>query len=403
MVSQKDRNYSDWISTFLEATKESEAPTRFRLWTAISLISSCLARKAWLNWDGQLFSNMYIILVGPAGSMKGTAMRIPKKLLTDMRLPVASDATTREQFMVELANARKFFEYKGKQIWHSSLTLFSKEINVIINERNKDLIINLIDWFDCAEDFSYRTKGSLDSEVAGAFLTMIGAITPDLLAKSMPPESRGSGFISRTNFIYAAEKEKIIYFPEDIDRTIYTKLLKDLEIIAQLKGEFIYDPLFVEPWIEYVDYILGNPKFAGTLLESYDNRIRIHTLKLCMILNSSRRDGNMIITEMDLRKAIEILDDAKENMLKAFTGLGTAKHADLIPRILDKIRLNGTIKFSELLASLITDISKNDLMDVIATLLASNLIEYSKIENKTDFYIFLYGTKKLLKDRSTDD
>lgn len=394
----EQRIFNDWIDAFLEAVKDTEAPSRFKLWSAISLIASALGRKVWVQWDGPLYPNMYIILVGPAGSMKGTAMRIPKKLLTDLELPVASDATTREQFINELADARRHFTYNNEQIWHSSLTVFSKEFNVIVNEGNRSLIINLIDWFDCDDDFTYKTKTSGDAQAAGVYLNIVGAITPDLLAQSMPPESRGSGFISRTHFIYADEKEQIIYLPTDIDQELYQKLLHDLDLIAFESGPFSLDKSFIAPWKAFVDEIMTNPPFSGTVLESYDNRLRIHIIKLCMILNAARKDGNKNITDEDLYKAISINEEARKHMLKAFVGMGTAKNSQLIPVILREVERYNVIKFSTLFGKMINDVSKQDLIDLIAGLKAAKKIDTMQVPNEMDFFIFLWGQKQIVME-----
>lgn len=394
------RHHDDWLNAYMEATKDSEAPSRFRLWSGISLIASVLGRKVWIEWEGNLYPNMYIILVGPAGSMKGTAMRIPKKLLVDLELPVASDATTREQFIEELSNARRFFNYNGEQIWHSSLTVFSKEINVLVNERNRDLVINLIDWFDCDDDFAYRTKTSGKSEASGVYLNLQGAVTPDLLAQSMPPESRGSGFISRTHFIYADEKEQIIYFPTDVDPKIYKTLIEDLDDMGSIVGIYRFDKSFIKPWKIFVDEIIHNPPFAGTVLESYDNRLRIHILKLTMILNASR-DGKQIITSEDLSTAIALNEEARNHMQKSFIGMGTAKNAHLIPVILREVMRVKSLTFSQLLSKLMNDISKNDLIEIISSLKSSKQIEIIPIPGEQDFTIVPFGTKNILMSVKT--
>lgn len=64
MTNYPTRHRTDWLTSFLEFTENSEPPPTYRLWTALSVIAACLRRKVKLDLGMLTFyPNFYIILV----------------------------------------------------------------------------------------------------------------------------------------------------------------------------------------------------------------------------------------------------------------------------------------------------------------------------------------------------
>src|SRR4030066_746896 len=75
-MTPSNRCLGDWISGFMQYTENSEPPTLFKKWTAISCIAAALQRKVRVEWGTALtfYPNFYVVLVGPSATGKGTAM-----------------------------------------------------------------------------------------------------------------------------------------------------------------------------------------------------------------------------------------------------------------------------------------------------------------------------------------
>ena len=88
------RKAGDWIESFLKLTENTEPPKLYRKWTAISTLASAMRRKCALNWGnvGNFYPNMYIILVGPSGARKTTAMRLGEWYLDQTGIFKSSDS-----------------------------------------------------------------------------------------------------------------------------------------------------------------------------------------------------------------------------------------------------------------------------------------------------------------------
>ena len=72
----------DFFSRYLEYTSGGEVPICFHRWSAIVGIGVLLERNVYLQFGhGAIYPNMYVMLIGNAGTKKSTAIKLAKKLL----------------------------------------------------------------------------------------------------------------------------------------------------------------------------------------------------------------------------------------------------------------------------------------------------------------------------------
>ena len=159
----KDRNINDWINGFMKLTENSEPPKMFLKWTAISTVAAALQRKVRLNWGTSLtfYPNMYIVLVGPSASRKGTAMSFALDIIkeTSSNIRLSSQATSLQALIRKLKdnNMTDIDPVSNNHIFHSSMTIFSKEFTVFLGYNNYELMATLCDWYDCDDKWVYET------------------------------------------------------------------------------------------------------------------------------------------------------------------------------------------------------------------------------------------------------
>jgi hypothetical protein len=381
------RELPDWIDAYVEYTEHGEARETFRLWSAISSIAGCLQRKCFLNW-GMLtyYPNMYIVLIGPPASRKGTAMTPALKIVREVGIRLAPNATTREALIRELAESsvnREVLEVTTTT--HASLTVFSTEFTVFIGYKNIQLMSDLCTWYDCEDEFIYRTKHGGTDVVSGVFLNIIGATTPDLLQMSMPLEAVGAGLTSRIVFIYEPGPGEKKVFPYQDDE-LYQKLSRDLNRIRIMNGQFKVTGEFMEAYAEWYlgtdQLVFQNPKFEG-----YCARRATHVLKLCQIVAASKGDA-LVVTEHDLARAVSLLEGAEKRMERTFYGIGKSKLADVTDKVLTYLAANRRIGMSALLNVFYRDADNTTLNDIIRTLQVMGAVEISRQEGPEPIIIF---------------
>lgn len=376
------RKTDDWIKTYMKYTENTEPPTLYREWTAISCLGAVLERKCYINWGHfTLYPNMYIVLVGPSGKCrKGTAMGTGKDLLKTVGINLSADAITREALIREMkrASQTQADPQTGDMIFHSSLTVYSPELTVFLGYNNVKLMADLCDWFDCPADWEYRTKGSGTDEITGVYMNIIGATTPELIRSTLPDDAIGGGLSSRIVFVCAEKKGKVVPRPflTEQEQDIREDLISDLDAIHMMKGEFQITEEFIDAYDKWYrmqeeNPPLGDPKFAG-----YNSRRQVHLIKLCMIISASRSD-DMMLTEEILIDALGLLKVTEKKMPLVYQGYGTADNAQVMQSVMQSIQMNGTLTRKELMRQHYSDLGTIDKLDeIIQALSFSGFISY---------------------------
>ena len=370
-----DRILPDWIDAYLEYTENSEPARSYRLWTAISCIAACLQRKCRLPWGSLTFyPNFYVVLVGPSGkARKGTAMGPGQKLLRNLGINMVAEAITREALIRELANAKDstIDPSTGVTKLHCSLTVFSKELTVFLGYQNQQLMSDLTDWYDCDDNWTYRTKTQGTDKVEGVWVNLIGATTPSLIATAMPLDAIGGGLTSRIIFVYEPRKGKTVAVPmwTSRERELEVQLERDLEQIYMLQGDFTTTADFLDVWVPWYTAADENHPFDDDRFAGYFERRGNHALKLAVILSASR-SNSMIVTGDDLSKALDILDMTERKMPAAVSGAGKSSQAETLIRVWTELGMNGEMTMTDLMRRFYRDASKFEMEGIISTMIS---------------------------------
>lgn len=347
------RRLPDWIDGYLNYTENSEPPYTYHLWVAISILSSVLQRKCRLPWGSLLFyPNIYVVLVGPSGECrKGTAMGPAFEFLNDLGVNLTAEATTREALIRYLGECEdNMTSPTGGFERHASMTIFAPELTVFLGYQNHQLLSDLTDWYDCRDKWIYRTKHEGTDDITGVYVNLIGATTPELIRTTMPLDAIGGGLTSRMIFVYEEKKGKLVPYPLVTEEEINLRsmLKTDLEHIFMMRGEFKTTATFLEEWVKWYTTQDANPPFRDTKFDGYIQRRANHVMKLSMICSCSRSD-EMIVTEVDLARAVDILKLTERKMQKTFSGVGQAQHGSLMVQVMNEIGMQGEVTKAQLL------------------------------------------------------
>lgn len=390
------RQLHDYLSTYLEFTKKSEPPTNYHIWTCLSVIAAAMQRKCYLRWGFKtLYPNLYVVLIGPSGCRKGTAMNIGKDLLLEINgLKVASESITREALIRDMKDGSTSFQDPADPMpkFHSSITVISEELSVFLGQQNVKFLADLTDWFDCSDQWTYRTKGSGTDKIIGICINILGATAPDWLRSILPQEAFGGGFTSRVIFVVEEAKKQIVpdpRIPEEI-LALRPALIADLEQIANMAGEMIFQE---ETMAIYTDWYkkqskspaIKDPHFAG-----YCERRAIHVLKLSMVLSASR-SCDRIITPADFSRALALLESVEPKMPRAFMGLGRAKYSDITSQLYEYLKRVNRASRADLLNKFDVDLDEYTLQLVMKTLEARKVVKMNWVAEKSEWYYTFTG------------
>lgn len=375
------RKYNDWIVAYLKYTENTEPRDSYKLWTAISTIASVLQRKVYLNWGSETwFPNFYIVLTGPPAARKGTAMKPARQLLNRLGIKIAADESSREKLIDTLKQSTVRTDLpNGKIRMDSPLTIQATELTVFLKSGDTSMLSTLCKWFDCEGRYQYDTLSRGMADIPNVWVNLIGATTPRLLQSTLPVDAFGSGFISRTLFVYEDNKARSIIYPSLVT-DMEDELLLDLERIGLMKGQFKIaqsEPDIIQEYGKWYIETDANPVITDPRLLDCNQRQQMHMWKICMVLSASR-SNDFIITLEDFYKAKDMITRLLERMPRAFAGIGTNPLAGVQAQIMTLLERKKAVHVVELTKMFYNDVSMDQLSEILATLAQAQFLIYDK-------------------------
>jgi len=310
-----------WIDSFVQSTEHTGSPKLYRKWAGYLAVSAALQRKVFVVVRGrELYPNLFAILVGPPGVGKTTVIRAAREILIQLpSIQVSPTMVTKERFINLMTKAQTVEVRDGAMTSHVSYNAICDEFAVFLRPGDQQFSFVLTDLFDCPTVFEYETITRGKDRIENVYLNILGGITPKSLASVIGQEAIGMGFTARLFLIYAEEQHHTDPFSVQV-LADYSPLVRDLEIIHQLRGAFSFTTEameFVRDW-----YNKGmSPVPADSRFAEYNPRRLTHWLKLGLLRCASRCNERRI-EAIDLARAKEDLLEAELLMPKAMESIG---------------------------------------------------------------------------------
>jgi hypothetical protein len=306
----------------------------------------------------QWVPNFYLFLVAPPGVVsKSTTLSIGVKLLEQVEgIHFGPEAMTWEALTQALGKSREdiLMSVEGKDEFYpmSCLSIAAGELGTLINPHNRDLIDALVSLWDGKQGaWEKWTKASGSDKIINPWLNIASCTTPAWITQNFPEALIGGGFTSRCIFVYAEQKRQLIAYPhlhKPLDfGSLRDDLISDLGHIAEtFLGPMTLSRGAVEwgtAW--YEKHYLEKPddidlvRFGGYLA-----RKQTHMHKTAMVLSAATRD-DMVVTEVELQKALSLLEMVEPHMQKVFESIGIEGSGRFLAQVLTV--LAGTPKLSK--------------------------------------------------------
>jgi hypothetical protein len=365
----------NFIQDYLKMTGRSESPQLYRKWVAISIVSTALKRRIQYHLDRPIFPNMFIVLVGDPGAMKGTAIHPAKEFLKKAGVWTASESGSEKGIGMGLKIAEK-------KTGTPSIVFILDEFSLFVEGKEKTIIPRLCQLWD-NEDWSWATEKSGVEIIPNISTALLGAIQPQTLREraTMVSTILRSGLSSRILFVHSNETDLINHDPGLTEHELKLKenLLNQITQISQLDGHAQmtnHAKSLYQKWSENFIKSGRNESgviFRNTALSHYAQRRRVHLIKLAITLAASQ--GEIEIGTPIIKNAISILNELEKTMLSVWYGTGVNPLGHIISEIRTILETRKQISRSDLGKTLIEIASKKELNEALETLQESGIID----------------------------
>lgn len=354
----------DFFSSYLKFTDETEPPKIYHRWAAISGIAAMLGNQYYFQHGAFVINpNLYIFLMGISGCRKSVVINFMKKILKRAGYRnISADKTSKEQFLIDLAESNKLNVDDDKAVenflnshssnsnspflngYHFLETDPEKRISesyIMADEFNDffgstyvlDFVTCLGKLWDHEGDYSPKLKNNKSLVVPQPVVNMLCGNTPTNFARIFPPEILGQGFFSRILLIHGEPTGKKITFMPEVDEEMLSGFI---EWFHQIKTSIVGKASLTPIAMKLIDKIYKSPmNFHDVRFESYPTRRFAHLIKLCLIISAARLSTTII--EEDVIKANTFLTYAEHFMPKALGEFGKAKNSDVSHKIVQFI------------------------------------------------------------------
>src|ERR1700735_385497 len=181
-----------WHEAFFKCVSPyTDAPDNYITWAGISLISAALKNNVSFKLGTYtLYPNQFIILVGPPGVGKGTAMNIAMDLADEIKpnsvVNTLTDRITAEKIIERIADgwpkAPTVNTSTGQLVIGQNdhtCWLLSEEIRVLLGA--SEWMLTMLETAWSQKKFAYQTKTSGSKFIDDMCCSLLGASVPDFL------------------------------------------------------------------------------------------------------------------------------------------------------------------------------------------------------------------------------
>lgn len=354
MAQTQERKLSSWIESFVEFNSLRAAPKIYLEWCALSTIAGALERRCWVQTNaGELYPNLYLLLVGAPGSGKDQAIMQAREFwLSTHKVNLSPLSMTGKGLLDELAEESSQRQYIDHGLWinYHTMIVAVPEFGVLLPGHDLQFMSILNELYECHPLFEERLRKQEERfRIERPHLHILAGTQPNFLAAVLPETAFGMGFMSRIIMVYHPTPTRMPLFTKPkFNASLQSHLAHDLEQVCAMRGQFSFDAdvlIAVEAW-----HIQGciDTMPTHSKLRHYSARRILHALKLSMAF-SAARSNSLIVTLADWTAALKQLYAAEVLMPEIFKEMSANSQNAVMEEVVNFcISLPGLVRESQI-------------------------------------------------------
>lgn len=396
----------DFFQEYLAYTSGGETPAFFNRWAAIGMLGAWMGRQIYCPFgNSHLHTNLYVMLIGNAGTKKSTAIKAAKRLLREAGYShFSATKISKEKFLLDLGtngdgDEKNLGNILDQALWGEPSESDTRETWICADEFNEFFANNILEFVSTLGDlwdwegppYENRIKNGQSVIIPNPTINILGGNTPTAFATAFPPEIVGQGFFSRLLVIHAKPTGVKVTWPKQVDEARTAEMVERLQAI---KGYHFGEVGYTESAKKLVDKIYKTWKpLADVRFEAYGNRRLTHLLKLSLVHAAARMSKE--IDDEDIVRANTVLHHAEHFMGEAFGEFGASKMSAQVHKIMQVLEQEPGLTTVQLWSHVQTDFDK---LDSFVTCL-SGIQHAGKLQTHGDK---LYPVKRVIEELHTD-
>ena len=374
----------DFISKFIEFTKEFESPTNFWRWSAYSIVAAVLRDNVYFDHGlRRTYPNIYVVLLADSAHYrKSGPFPTVASLLKELKCTKTIRGRASVQAILEVLS--QVTGSGGTQIQGGSCLLIAEELASFFVS-DPALVPLITDMYDYRDEFPYTLRSSTIT-VKNLCVSMLAASNETFLREVYTNAAVYGGLLGRTFMVKPDETREpnalLEINPNDYD----TKdLIGELNKIRLLRGPVTTTQdarIFYEIWYKnlYHSYSKINDRTGVT------QRMHTGVLKLAIIIAAAH--GTKEINEIHMREAVDKVTGLKSNYEVYAMSSGKGTQAEIGAMLLNSLwnAPKNEMSRADVLRFHWNTMSADELDSLVQTLSQGKLIEMTMQGQSTIIY-----------------
>lgn len=333
-----------FLKDYLFFNSGNEGPENYHIFSALSLASSVIRRKVYLEWGLQrIYTNLYTCLVGTQGSRKGVGKDHARDIHVEFfpNIPIGPSVSSPQAICKELASdacTMAFNDDQGVTDEVHSMSFYIGELKHFLGINQ----IGMIDLLTDAYDNKYIDTNYISREkeiIPNPYLVLLACETPEWILTRLKTDVISGGFARRIILVYEKAVRERIALPFVTPDMLKARdrVVSDLKELSKMVGRMVWTPeasKFYENWYT----TLKAP--PDRLMEGYYSSKHTQMLKIATILTLIE-NKNFLLTPEILQLSIALLDRIEPGMTELLSGVGRNELAQPTDRLLSYVKSRG--------------------------------------------------------------
>jgi hypothetical protein len=315
-----------FLKNYMEWNDGTEVPRQYYFWSGISALAALVNGQVYTRMGRyEIYPNMYIVLLGPPGNGKTSAMRRSEKLIRGFEdISLSAQSETAEglvRFMRD--KCVRPLPLPDGNVDFTPVTCFLSELSNFFGRDPAGMIDLLTGIWDCGGDnFHRRTKGQGEDILPRPNLNILAGTTQDWITTYLKSDIIGGGFTRRVVFVNEMMGDDTNRVPRPMDTPESLRALGNCKsygsVLREVRGEMIWDTPLTAFWDKWymTRTIPREPDVRG-----YHKTKPVLVLKVAMLVALSE-SPDKIIRIPNVEMALALLEATEQHLLKVFQGIG---------------------------------------------------------------------------------
>jgi len=325
---------SNFLADYGIMTQGNEIPRIFHAWAGLSCLSHLIGPRVWADQGMfRVYPHMYIVLTGPPGGSKSTAMRFAQKIVSKFdHIALAPTSSTKEMIIKTMgmpdSECARVFKYQDKPVKYSQLSIFSSEFINLINAGGNpngmiDFFTDIWDRVDDGYKDATKNKGSFD--IIRPYISILACMTDDTVKNLINQRIVSGGMTRRVIFVYGEEITEAVPFPDvtPVQQEAIVRLIEHGERLKDTAGPFEWTDSGRKTYISwYKSNHQRRHNEPDKILAQFLSTKREYVIKIAMLLQLAKYPISLVLDSAVIEEAVELLSLVERGGSLLFEGAG---------------------------------------------------------------------------------